>query len=93
MFNETSIARAAALLQAYGATHFMLMPDGKLLVVSGVHNLEVEDAPDVQLGPTPTELAKIDADLAIKLADASSKGEAAPEPLTFKQKALALIGL
>lgn len=77
MFNEESLKRAAAVLQNHGATHFMLMPDGQLLAVSGVHNLAIEDAPDVQMGTSPSEDARAEADAAVLAAQESAAAEAA----------------
>lgn len=57
MFNEDSKTRADAILKGYGATHFVLMPDGTLLAASAGQFVPVVGVSDVQIGPTDSEIA------------------------------------
>lgn len=49
--------RAAQILANYGATHFLLMPDGELHAVAGTQQFKVEGE-NVSFVPSDTELAE-----------------------------------
>lgn len=91
MFTQDSFRNAESVLKAYGGSHFLLMADGQLLVVVGAHNLEVADAPDVQMPQRPSEIAAHEAANAIMIAQAQAAQVPPAESLLDKAKKI--IGL
>lgn len=55
MFNKDSQERASSLLKNYGATHFVVMPDGVTYAAVGQSLFLITESPDVQMGESAAE--------------------------------------
>lgn len=83
MFNEQSRERAAVLLANYGATHFRISAEGELAACNEHGAVVIVDAPDVQLGNTPSEIAAAETAYALEVAQATAAQKKAPEKAGF----------